>query len=401
MGVTFTVLDITERKRVENELNAERKLLETVLRQLPEGVIIAEAPSGKLILGNEQAGKIWRHGFTALKHVDEYDSYKGFHPDGRPYRSKDWPLARTITTGETIERQEIKFQRSDGTFGWMSASSAPIHDEEGNVVAGVVTFSDTTRDKETEEMRRRYREELEREVGNRTAAIETQYKELQELNSLIKQLSWKTIDALETERKALSKEIHDSIAGTLAAIKMQLEAYLKQTAEGISFNPMPLEAIVGHLTGAIKETKHISMQLRSTTLDDFGLQPAIEEHIRHFRQFYPDIEVVARIDVENSGIPSKTETVLYRVVQEALNNIGKHSAATIVRLELKHLQKQVRLEISDNGCGFDLQPVLSERDSLTGFGIHSMRERVEICEGTFQIRSKPNQGTVIDISIPT
>jgi len=249
---------------------------------------------------------------------------------------------------------------------------------------------------------RRINRELEQRVKDRTAEIEAQYKELEELNEIIRKLSRKTIEAMENDRKALAKEIHDSIAGTLAAIKLQLEGRMSRmspSAQGLSSDLMPIEKIVEYLAQAIKETRNISMQLRSLTLDGLGLKPALVEHIQHFKQFYPGIAIDSQIEIAGD-IPDDIQTVIYRVVQEALNNVGKHSAATVVRVKLTNLQNQIWLEVADNGCGFDVQRVLSDTGSLMGYGIHSMRERIEICEGKFQIRSNPQKGTAINVSIP-
>jgi signal transduction histidine kinase len=207
---------------------------------------------------------------------------------------------------------------------------------------------------------------------------------------------------MENDRKALAKEIHDSISGTLAAIKLQLEdrmSRMNPSAQGLPSDLMPIEKIVEYLAQAIKETRSISMQLRSPTLDKLGLKPALVEHIEHFKQFYPEIKVDSQIEIA-SDIPADIQAVLYRVVQEALNNIGKHSTATVVRVRLTNHQNQIRLEVADNGCGFDDQRVLSDAGSLMGYGIHSMRERIEICKGRFQIRSEPEKETAINISIP-
>ncbi len=247
---------------------------------------------------------------------------------------------------------------------------------------------------------RKINRELEQRVKDRTAEIENQYKELEELNTIIRQLSRKTIVAMETDRKSLSKELHDSIAGTLAAIKMQLEARLCSTADSLPSDLMPLDQIVAYLEQAIKETRNISRQLRSLTLDDFGLKAALDEHIQHFKQFYPGIEIVSQIDIADEDIPDAIQTVLYRVVQEALNNIGKHSAAKTVHVNLTNHKDGIWLQVADDGCGFDPEKVISDAQSLMGFGLHSMRERVEICKGKFQIHSEPGKGTAIDISIP-
>jgi len=250
---------------------------------------------------------------------------------------------------------------------------------------------------------RRANRELEQRVKERTAEIAAQNNALKELNLIIKGLSHRTIEAMESDRKALSKEIHDSIGGTLSAIKLQLETRMSRmspSAQDLPPEIMPFEKIVAHLGEAIKETKRISWQLRSLTLDDFGLKSALVEHVGRFRQFYPGIEAVLQIETADKSIPAEIQTVLYRVAQEALNNVGRHSGATRVSVKLASQPDRIWLKIEDNGCGFDMQKMMSAAQALTSFGIHSMRERVEICKGKFQLRSQPGCGTAIHVFIP-
>ena len=150
--------DVTEHKTREGErescsggIEVERELLEAVLRQMPSGVIIAEAGTGRLILGNEQVERIWAHSFLAAAEIGEYSAYKGFHPDGRPLEPEEWPLARSLTTGEVVRDEEITILRGDGTRGTIEVDSSPVHDAEGRIVAGVVTFHDVTERKQRDE----------------------------------------------------------------------------------------------------------------------------------------------------------------------------------------------------------------------------------------------------------
>ncbi|MBD2537974.1 PAS domain-containing protein [Coleofasciculus sp. FACHB-SPT36] len=149
--VVGCTLDISESRiaqdecdRAHSQLETERALLEAVLRQLPVGAIVAEAPSGKLILGNEQVDRIWRHPFRQSRDIEEYREYQGFHADGRPYQPQEWPLARSISTGEVVIDEEIQFLRGDDTRGTMHVSSSPVCDRAGKLVAAVVTFFDIT-----------------------------------------------------------------------------------------------------------------------------------------------------------------------------------------------------------------------------------------------------------------
>lgn len=150
-------MEIRERRRAEAEKQAllqqveiERGRLATVLQQMPEGVIIAEAPSGKLILGNQRVEQIWGHPFLPSGSIAEYQQYQGFHPDGRPLQPQEWPLARSIERGEIIIDQEIEFCRGDGRRGTMLVSSCPIRNDQGEITAGVVTFNDISERKRAE-----------------------------------------------------------------------------------------------------------------------------------------------------------------------------------------------------------------------------------------------------------
>jgi PAS domain S-box-containing protein len=147
-----------EREKLLEELSAQHQKLTEVLRQMPAGVMIAEAPSGKLIMGNGQVAQIWRHEFLPSANVDEYRAYKGFHPDGRPYEPQEWPMARSIMTGEVVTNEEIEILRGDGTRGALVCNSAPIRNGDGRIVAGVVSFFDITERKQVE---RRLREQAE------------------------------------------------------------------------------------------------------------------------------------------------------------------------------------------------------------------------------------------------
>ncbi|MDQ3910594.1 MAG: PAS domain S-box protein, partial [Actinomycetota bacterium] len=148
---SFAHLEERVAERTE-QLEAERARLETVLRQMPAGVIIAEAPSGRLILGNAQVEQIWGHPFQPAASIEEYPhQYRIFHLDGRPYQLEERPLVRSIRTGEEVSGEEIGFLRTDGTSGTMQVSSAPIRDRDGHIVAGVAIFKDITKQKRAEE----------------------------------------------------------------------------------------------------------------------------------------------------------------------------------------------------------------------------------------------------------
>ena len=121
------------------------------MQQLPAAVMVAEVPTGRLLAVNESAHTIWRRTAPPSQNVHEYATYEGFHPDGRPYRPEEWPLARAILGNEVVDREEIRILRGDGTYGVIRVSASPVHDETGVAVAAVVTFIDITDDRRERE----------------------------------------------------------------------------------------------------------------------------------------------------------------------------------------------------------------------------------------------------------
>lgn len=220
------------------------------------------------------------------------------------------------------------------------------------------------------------------------------------LNRQHRDLLMKIIKVAENERKLLAQEIHDSISGGLAAIKLALEEKL----ESMESNPKPdvisLEKIISQVDEIIKESRRIAFHLRPSMLDDLGLLPAMSWLCREFEQLHPDVKVEQQLDISEDEIPEKLKVVIYRVLQEAMNNVAKHSEATQVRVKLDKRNNRVELSIADNGNGFDIEKKSSESDLLTGYGISSMRDRASLCDGYFEIVSEKAKGTTVCISIP-
>ena len=152
------LLVLQEDLRVQNEelagqtanMKAERARLSAVLEHMPVGVCIAVAPSGGFLNCNQQMDKIWGRPIPLAGSISDYQHYHGFHPDGRPYRPEEWPLARSITQGEVVFSEEMDILRSDGTRITISVSSAPIRDDRKRIFAAVMAAQDITERKLTE-----------------------------------------------------------------------------------------------------------------------------------------------------------------------------------------------------------------------------------------------------------
>jgi len=235
--------------------------------------------------------------------------------------------------------------------------------------------------------------ELERRVVDRTA-------ELLQSQTRLWLLSRKILEAQESERKRVAKEIHDSISGDLAAIKICLEERLHKMKGGPPEGETSIEKIVSIINDTIQETRRISAHLRPSMLDDLGLVSTIEWFCRRFERYQPKIRVLRRLNIEKDEVPDQLKIVIYRILQEAMHNVAKHSEADHVQISLWKLPNQLKMSVEDNGCGFDFERVKAATDAMSGNGLANMRDRAEICGGNLEIVSEPQAGTSIYLTLP-
>src|SRR5580704_3315260 len=137
-----------EVERLRALAQRERGLLETVLTHSPHGIIVSDE-GGRLTLQNRAAERIWAGSATA-ENVDGWGRYRAFHADGRPYEAGDWSMARSLSSGEIVDAEEVRFQRFDGTHGVLLGSAAPVYGPGGRITGAVSTFADITRFKQLE-----------------------------------------------------------------------------------------------------------------------------------------------------------------------------------------------------------------------------------------------------------
>ena len=137
------------------------------------------------------------------------------------------------------------------------------------------------------------------------------------------------------------------------------------------------------------------MGLRPSILDDMGILPTITWFCREFQKTYPEIRIETDVTIPEEEVCPLLKTTVYRLMQEALNNAAKHSKADLIHLALRKVDDKIQLMIRDNGKGFDVQKALSIESSRRGFGLTSMRERVEISGGVFAIESVEGTRTTI------
>ena len=197
----------------------------------------------------------------------------------------------------------------------------------------------------------------------------------------------------ETERRRLAGEIHDGISQRIVSLSFHLSA----AADAVAFDPAgAAEQIVRAqelAAGALDETRQAIAGLRPPVLDDLGLAASLESLARSTP--LPDVQV----DTVSTSLPEHVETAVYRIAQEALQNIMKHANAGHVHLRLSATAGAVLLEISDDGTGFDPATTV-ERVGPVGYGLPGMQQRAELLGGQLTAESSPGRGTVVRLRIP-
>jgi len=209
-------------------------------------------------------------------------------------------------------------------------------------------------------------------------------------------LSSRILDAQENERKRVAGELHDGIGQALTGIKFALENGVRRLKETETAPHLKmLDDIIPLIQATVDETRRIAMGLRPSTLDDIGISETIYWFCQQYESIYKNIRILKLIEVEEDQIPETLKTVIFRVLQEALNNVAKHSGADRVQLCLQQQGNTVELIIEDNGSGFDSDKPLPQSVTGRGFGLASMRERIELSGGIFTLETAPEQATRI------
>jgi len=220
-------------------------------------------------------------------------------------------------------------------------------------------------------------------------------KALIESEAKLRALSIKILETQEAERKSIAKELHDSIGSSLTAIKYALEKKLSEIHEIKKPKGVLLEQLISMVRDTMEETRRISSNLRPSILDDLGLLVAINSICREYQKLYDSISIETRLNITESDIPDHLKIIIYRVLQEALNNIIKHSGADRVKLSLERIKQGIEFVIEDNGKGFDLKKIHSGFDNPSRMGLVGMNERVTLSNGHLNISTEKGGKTII------
>jgi signal transduction histidine kinase len=202
-----------------------------------------------------------------------------------------------------------------------------------------------------------------------------------------------SLEAAERERKRWARELHDETLQGLGALRVLLSSGLREELPAARDRAM--RDAVAQITQEIESLRGLISELRPAALDELGLRPAIESLVDRTRTMQ-GLDVRARLDLDHGAeaLPPELESAVYRLVQEALTNVGKHARADQVELEVVRAQEGVTLVVRDDGEGFD--PSVP----TAGFGLAGIRERVELARGSLDVDATPGRGTTLRAWIP-
>jgi signal transduction histidine kinase len=222
-----------------------------------------------------------------------------------------------------------------------------------------------------------------RKILKLEARAHNQYQEVSDARRQLENLSARLVEAQETERRSLARELHDEVGQSLSAVLVELR----------NLSPSQhVETIRGLVENTVRTVRNMSLLLRPSMLDDLGLIPALRWQAREVsRQTCMDVTVST--DLVSDDLPDDYKTCIYRVVQEALHNCSRHSHATAVRIQVLQEPHQLTLSIRDNGKGFDVK-------QSKGLGLLGIEERVAHLGGTCTIHSEAGSGTVVAVDLP-
>jgi PAS domain S-box-containing protein len=359
----------------------ELEILTLAINQSSEGIALVDMEGNLQYLNNSFAEM---HGYSADELVGKNLSI--FHT---PEQVPMVKAANLEIKEKGFFKGEIWHAKRDGTIFPTLMNNSLVKNDSGELAGMLGTIRDITKRKKMENALLKAHNELEIKVQKRT-------EELRKTSDQLHHLSQYLQSSIEKERAHIAREVHDDLGQLLTAVKMDLSWLGKK----IHKNQKKLIAKTGStitiVDQAIRTVKKIISTLRPGPLNDLGLVAAIEWQVEDFIN-RTGIQVKLSINPSEFKLQSDLSTTIFRIIQESLTNIIKHSKATKVKLAITKNERLIEIFISDNGVGI----VGEQINDYKSYGIIGIKERVNSFNGKIEISSRPGQGTTLDIFIPT
>jgi PAS domain S-box-containing protein len=392
IGASKVARDISERHQSE----ALRARLAAIVDS-SDDAIVSKTLDGVITSWNRGAEKLF--GYTAADAVGQHIFL--IVPADR--REEELEVLARLGRGERIEHFDTIRQAKDGHHVSVSLTVSPIRDPRGNIIGASKVARDVTERRLAEERLRRAHEELEERVSERTAELSRTNDSLrQEIAERLRveaeraQLLTRLVLAQEEERRRIARDLHDQLGQQLTALRLTLEMLDAQSAEqtDLRVQVQTLQELARQLD---QDVAFRVWELRPVDLEERGLRAVLTDYVRNWsKHFSIPVRLHASASTDERFTP-EVETMLYRLAQEALNNVVKHARAECVDVVLERSSEHVSLIVEDNGVGFELS---SEGNIGRGVGLLGMRERAALVGADLQIESTPGRGTTVIVRVP-
>jgi PAS domain S-box-containing protein len=358
--------EIAERRRIEKALLESESRFRNIVQEAPIGIalidrkgcIIEGNPALLHILGYTQS-ELRGLEFTQLNHPDLADSSRE-------------NFQQLLSGQQDVWRMESPYVRKDGWNGWSRQSVSLVRDPGSKPQFAIALFEDITERRESEEKIRTYQEQLQ---------------------SLASELSLTE----ERERRQLATVVHDNIAQLLVLAKAKFEKIQESTV--YRSLAKPVEEILRLIDESIRYSRSLIFELSPPILYDLGFEPAIEWLADYMKQQY-GLTVTVEDDHQPKPLNNEARVLLFRAVRELLFNVLKHAQASCARVCMHREDDFLRVTVEDNGVGFAPDKLSGPSGKVEGFGLFSIRERLNYFGGSLEIRSEPGQVTTVILVLP-
>ncbi|MCA1636137.1 MAG: PAS domain S-box protein, partial [Acidobacteria bacterium] len=405
-GVVCYFYDLSEQKRLEetvrraaDAVRGSEERLRLTTESVTDYAIFTTDTEGRITSWNVGAENIF--GFTEEEAVGQLAAII-FTPEDR---AKGVPEMEMKTAREKGRASDERWHiGKDGTRFYVSGVLAPLRD--GDRVTGYAKIArDLTEQRRAEETLRRAHDELEARVRERTfelaKANETLRGEISERIQTERErarLLRQIVRAQEDERRRIARDIHDQLGQQMTALRLNLDALEEGCGENVELH-RKLEQAKTIAERLDADVDFLAWELRPIALDDIGLAEALSKFVREWSKHSGVEAQFHTTGMDKERLPPETETNLYRITQEALNNTMKYARARRVDVLLERRDHQVVLIVEDDGVGFDpAKEAVADGDK--GMGLIGMRERAVLAGGSLEIESMPKKGTTIFARVP-
>jgi signal transduction histidine kinase/DNA-binding response OmpR family regulator len=330
---------------------------------------------------------------TGRPRTDWLEEY--IHPSDRELVQR---TIREAVRTKTMFGLEHRIRRTDGSLGWTYSRAVPLFDDKGEIIEWFGAASDITARKDAEEKYRQLAETLDAEVRARTRDLEERNAEILRQSEHVRELSWRLLRAQDDERRHIARELHDSAGQTLTVLGMNVAQFVQNTgrmAPELATEAETIQEMVQQLHRDIRTTSYL---LHPPLLDESGLHSALSWYIQGLGE-RSSLEIELDISQGFGRLPHEMELVVFRLVQECLTNIHRHSGSKTANIRIARTDSQIAVEIQDHGQGMSAQRLAEVQSVGSGVGIRGMRERLSQFNGEMKIESD-STGTRVLVSIP-